>query len=534
MKALFWADQKAEEIASRKKYRYLDREFERKKYVVKTSASISGALHIGRLSDTIRGDTMVRALRDNGYDAELIWVAEDMDPLRRIPEGVPQDYEEYIGCPVSNIPDPWGCHTSYAEHHVDEYMGVLHEFISVEMHRYSMRKEYERGKFKEYISAMLDHLGEVIEIQNRYRDHPLPSDWIPWTPICDNCGRIITPRVNVRDGKVLYTCRDYKFEKSVALGCGHEGEKDPLSGDGKLMWKGEWAAQWARWDVAAEGAGKEYVVPSSAWWINSEIAEQILDHPAPTPIFYEHLMIDGTKMSASLGNVVYPREWLEVAPPELLRFFYNKKLMKTRSFSWRELPNLYDEFDLYARIYHGEEAVENEREASHMKRLYEFTQLTEVKRPSKLPFSHAALVSQVYTEEESTVSSLERSGHYEEDSKAELLERVRYAGNWARKYAPADERFGTEGRVSNVKGQLSMEQKTFLSDLADWLTVERGPGEIQEEIFKSAAEKGLPTSKAFESVYLTVLGRKRGPKAGPLLASLDRKWLIERFREVGG
>ncbi|MEE9610883.1 MAG: lysine--tRNA ligase [Desulfatiglandales bacterium] len=531
MKALFWADQKAEEIRSRTKYAYLDKEFERKKFTVKTSASISGALHIGRLSDTIRGETVVRALIDHGYDAELIWVAEDMDPLRRIPEGVPGNFDEYIGCPVSNIPDPWGCHSTYADHHVEKYMEVLSEFIAVEMPRYSMKEEYKKGNFKKYIQTILEHLDEMIEIQNRYRDHPLPEDWLPWTPICDNCGKIITPRVNVEDGKAHYVCKDYEFEKSIAQGCGHEGEKDPLKDEGKLMWKGEWAAEWMRWDVAAEGAGKEYVVPSSAWWINSEIAEKILDQPAPTPIFYEHIMIDGTKMSASLGNVVYPKEWLEMAPPELLRFFYNKKLMKTRSFSWDDLPNLYDEFDRYARVYHGDEKLENEREQAHMQRLYELSQLADVKSPLKLPFPHAALLSQVYSNNEGFLSSLERSGHYEDSLKDELLERIAYAGNWSSKFTPEDEKFGSVN-VTEIKTLLSENQKTFISELSAWLQTDHSPDEIQAEIFKLGAEKGLTAGKTFEAVYLPLLGRKRGPKAGGLVSSLDREWLIKRFREA--
>ena len=68
----------------------------------------------------------------------------------------------------------------------------------------------------------------------------------------------------------------------------------------------------------------------SAWWVNAEICEKVLDFPMPVPIFYEYLIIDNQKMSASVGNVVYPRDWLEIARPELLRYFYNKRLMKTR------------------------------------------------------------------------------------------------------------------------------------------------------------------------------------------------------------
>ncbi len=530
---LFWADQKAEEITTRKRFRYLDREFDREKFVVKTSASISGALHIGRLSDTIRGDSAVRALQDRGVESKLIWVAEDMDPLRRIPEGVPPEYSEHIGRPVSNIPDPWGCHDSYAVHHVTEYLEVLSEFLSVEMERYSMQEEYRKGNFKPYIQAMLQNLEGVVDIQNKYRDHPLERDWIPWTPICEACGGIITPKVKVKDGKVLYKCEDYRFEKTVAKGCGHEGERDPLRDEGKLMWKGEWAAQWARWDVAAEGAGKEYIVPSSAWWINSEIVERILDQPSPTPIFYEHLMIEGRKMSASLGNVVYPREWLEVAPPELLRFFYNKKLMKTRSFAWRELPNLYDEYDLHARVYTGEEEVENEREERHMKRLYEISQLHEVKEPVDLPFSHASVVSQVFRNEEGAVDSLKRTGHYAEGRHEAPIRRMEYAGKWAREYAPEEMRFSLEIDAGSVREQLTPKQRDFLAELADWLKGDLSPSEIHEQIYKLSKGIEMPAGKAFEAVYLVILGKKRGPKAGSLLASLDRKWTISRMKEVG-
>src|SRR3989338_1959742 len=112
---LFWADQLAEKIVNRKKYRYVDKKIEKpKELVVKTAASLSGVLHIGRLSDTIRNATVHRALLDAGEKSKLIWVSDDMDPLRKIPQGVPPDFEKYIGNPVSMVPDPEGCHESYA------------------------------------------------------------------------------------------------------------------------------------------------------------------------------------------------------------------------------------------------------------------------------------------------------------------------------------------------------------------------------------------------------------------------------------
>lgn len=521
---LFWADQKAEEILTRKRYRYIDSEIERPStYVVKTSASISGVLHIGRLSDTIRGESVVRALLDQGADASLIWVAEDMDPLRKVPEGVPRDFEEHIGMPVTDIPDPWGCHESYAAHHVGRYLEVLHEFVGVEMPRYSMMEEYRKGSFQPFIKRMLENLETVIEIQNRYRDrnNPLKAGWAPWTPVCRGCGKIITPRVSgFRGGRLSYVCRDYSFDSAVAAGCGYEGEADPLRDEGKLMWKGEWAAQWALWKVSAEGAGKEYAVPNSAFYVNGELCERVLGHPMPVPIFYEHLMIDGKKMSASLGNVVYPHEWLEVAPPELLRFLYNKKLMKTRSFSWSDLPRLYDEYDRTAMGYWSG-GLEPAR-----RRLYEISHLKEPKPYVGLQFSMAAFLSRIFPDEDSFIRSVKRTGHYSEEVHQLILDRRARARRWAERYGvgiPSISQAPAEG--------LSGLQKEFLRRLADWLDRgEPSEEEIQNRIYGLSKELGLATRDAFRAVYLVILGEEKGPKASTLIAALDRRDVIERFK----
>lgn len=531
---LFWADSKARKITERKKFHYIDREIpEFDKLTIKTSASISGVLHIGRLSDTIRADSVCIALQEAGYDAELIWVAEDMDPLRKIPEGVPRKFEEYIGMPVTSVPDPWGCHSSYAEHHVSSYFKVIQKFVRTDIKGYSMRDEYTSGNFKPYIKEILENRNRVIEILNRYRQKPIPQGYSPFVPICENCGKIITTRVDkYEEGKVYYSCQDYKFEKYTAKGCGHIGIADPLKDLGKLMWKSEWAAQWAHWKIVSEGAGKEYVVPMSAWWVNGEITEKIFGFPMPVPIFYEHLMINGEKMSASLGNVVYPKDWLEVAPAQLLRFFYNKKLMKTRSFSWQELPRLYDDYDNHARVYSGLEKVGSEKELKHMRRLYEISQLDTLEKPNPLPFSHAAMVASVYKEKDDIISSLKKSGHYREEMEEHILRRVEYARVWFEKYAPEIKSFLIDD-VNEIRGKLSEEQIRFLGKLGEVVSSSDLSGEeLQQKIYEIAQELGVPLKAAFQSIYLVTLGKAYGPKAGMFLASLPRKWVVKRLEDA--
>ncbi|MFQ5800852.1 MAG: class I tRNA ligase family protein, partial [Candidatus Hydrothermarchaeales archaeon] len=290
---------------------------------------------------------------------------------------------------------------------------------------------------------------------------------------------------------------------------------------GKLMWKGEWAAQWALWKVSAEGAGKEYAVPNSAFFVNGELCERVLDFPMPLPIFYEHLMIDGKKMSASLGNVVYPHEWLEVAPPELLRFLYNKKLMKTRSFSWSELPRLYDEYDRIGAGYW------NDRLEPAQRRLFESSQIREPERPPGIQFSLAAFLSQVFQDEEAFIKSIKRTGHYSPETHEVILKRAAYSANWAKRYG--------EGMPSILadpsRVALIASQKELLQELAAWLEEkDRTEDEIQNHIYETAKRVGMPAKNAFKAIYLAILGEKNGPKASTLIAALDKGWVTKRFK----
>ncbi len=529
-KSLFWADQIAHQIITRTKFHFTDMKIKPPvEYVVKTSASLSGVLHIGRLSDTIRGESVYRALKDAGVKARIIWVAEDMDPLRKVPEGVPKNYVDYIGTPVTDIPDPHGCHKSYADHHVAEYFEVIDQFVNEKLEKFSMRAEYKKGNFKQYIKQILEHAKEVVEIQNKFREKPLGDGWSPWTPICENCGKIITPKITAfKDGKIYYKCQDYSFEKYTAKGCGYEGVNDPMKGNGKLMWKSEWATQWVRWGVCSEGAGKEYESKNSAFWINAEIVEKVMKYPMPVPIFYEHLMIDGVKMSASLGNVIYPRDWLLAGTPQLLRFLYNKKLMKTRSFSWKELPVLYDDYDEHAQIYFGLKKAGNEKEEAHAKRLYEMSQLKGIQKPVPVRFSYAAELVQVFRTDEDIIESLKSTGHYDKEVHKEIVQRLNLARNWIAKYAPEEVKIKVAEKVpEDVKKMLSSQQVSGLKTLASVLEKKLNEAELSEEFRKIIAETKLSPQDFYKACYLAIIGKERGPKLAGFIIAVGKERVIK-------
>jgi len=530
---LFWADQLASKIINRTKFHYTDDEIKPPKvYTVKTSASLSGVLHIGRLSDTIRGSSVHQALSSAGVKSKLIWVAEDMDPFRKVPKGIHHSFSKYLGMPVTDVPDPDDCHSSYAEHFKAKYFEVVDQFVPEKMEKYSMREEYKKGTFKKDVQKIIENADRIIEIQNKFRKEPLEK-WFPWKPICENCGKIATTHVtDLVEGKVMYKCEDYNFEKTTATGCGHSGIDDPLKGNGKLMWKSEWAMGWKNWGIVAEGAGKEYMVPNSAFWINAEIVEKILKYPMPEPIFYEHIMIDNQKMSASLGNVVYPYEWLEVAPAELLRFFYNKRLMMTRSFSWKDLPKHYDDFDLHARVYHGKEKIENEKELAHMKRLYEIS-VPKKDKPIPVAFSHASVVSQLFDNEKDLINSLKKTGQYERSAHNQIIDRIAKAKIWIDKYGSENDKFTVQKEIPEGI-ELSDKQKQALRKIVEILKEkDYSEDELFNEFYNQIVKgMDIKPKEFFQAGYKVLLNKERGPKLAGFILAIGKDKVIELFEKV--
>ena len=75
---------------------------------VESGLGASGFPHIGSLGDAVRAYAVSLAIKNLGYDSKLIAYYDDLDGLRKIPSGLPGWLSNYIGKPVSNIPDPIG------------------------------------------------------------------------------------------------------------------------------------------------------------------------------------------------------------------------------------------------------------------------------------------------------------------------------------------------------------------------------------------------------------------------------------------
>jgi lysyl-tRNA synthetase class 1 len=550
---LFWSDRISKMMQDRRKYNYLDKEFKKpEEFMIKSSTSISGVPHIGNASDVIRHDSVVRSLEKMGEKVNFIWVSEDMDPLRKVPAGIPKEFSKYLGMPVSSLPCPEGCCESYVMHFDRLFIKSLHEHFGTRPKLLSTTDAYKKGEFYSYIKKSLEKIDIIKEILNRNRTTPLPKLYSPWTPVCDNCGKIITTKITDIEGdKISYECRDYSFKEfgkdayTKVEGCGYKGDSDISKGNGKLLWKIEWAAEWPLWKVNFEGAGKEHFMPGGSFWVAGEITEKVFDWPEPYPGEneiqpYEYIMVGKEKMSASKGNVVATWDWPNFAPTEALRLILLKRPNRQRAFLYEKIPELVDEFDNLKEIYYGKKEVKDTKESKNMRRLYESCIVE--KEDHYIPnvsFGYLSLISQMIPE--STTENFDKvcellmeTGHLErmdEEIRKNVFKRLKQAKEWMKRYGPEDQKVKLLEKIpEDIVSHLSQEQKDSLGEFAKVVMEKKSEQEMWEEM-KSIAEKyGIKPRDIFQAAYLVLLGKKKGPRLFSFIQLIDKDFVANRFR----
>jgi lysyl-tRNA synthetase class I len=118
-----------------------------------------------------------------------------------------------------------------------------------------------------------------------------------------------------------------------------------------------------------------------------------------------------------------------------------------------------------------------------------------------------------------------------------LAERRRAAAAWLEAYAPERARVAVQhDALPPEVAACSDEQRLFLGALAlEAEAASPGSGDAwQDLIFRVAERAVMPPGRAFGALYLAFLGRTNGPRAGWLLASLPRDFVLARLRAAAG
>lgn len=270
--------------------------------------------------------------------------------------------------------------------------------------------------------------------------------------------------------------------------------------------------------------------------------------PVGLPYEWVGLAIDG-KDVGDMGSSDFlgftPREWLEVAEPEVLRYLYlSRDPMKRVVLSLQRIPQYTDQFDQAERIYYGLEEPKMEPEIlERMKRSYYYSLLEPPppEPPFQLPYSHAVILVQILPgcEDilEEALERLRRTGYLRRELGDHELRRIekrlKLAREWLAKYAPARYRIRPleefDERIAVHVGKRAL---PLLRELLAKLESVEWTEESIKRSMVSIEKEGEPEKEFFRALYLAFFGRPSGPRIAPYLAMLDRNWVLKRLERL--
>ena len=117
-----------------------------------------------------------------------------------------------------------------------------------------------------------------------------------------------------------------------------------------------------------------------------------------------------------------------------------------------------------------------------------------------------------------------------EFDKETYLDRLDYVSNWLETYAPKFVKFQVMKKMPRI--EITEEQTEFLKQIADVLENETFDSDVKfhDRMYEVLESLEMKPQKAFQAIYKTVLGKKQGPRAASFVLSLDKDFVIKRFR----
>lgn len=478
---MFWVDEIAKNLKDNKQH-------------ITDGKTPSGRIHVGSLRGVLIHDAVYQALKNQGAKVKFSYTFDDMDAFDRVPAGLDEKvFGEYIGMPLYKVPSPEPTAANFAEFFAVEFMNVFKK-MGAKPEIIWQSKLHEEGTLNEAIKIALDNAEKIQDIYQQISgSKKREQGWLPFQPICQKCGRIGTTKTIGWDGKeVTYECLPDLV--IWAKGCNLRGKISPFNGGGKLPWKIYWPARWYALKTTIEGQGKDLASKGGARDVANHIARQVYRINPPRDIPYEFFLFGGAKMSTSKGIGVAASEVIEILPAEIVRFLMlRSRPMQAINFDPTDpqtIPKLFDDYD-----------KEN---------------------PSQLMrFSDV-------------VTLLQMPGKEKELERSNVKPRVAYAKIWLDRFVPEEQKFTVKEEFPEQALHLSGLQKIFLGKIVDELAKDLKPETFEVRLYELTKEVNLSSKDAFAAIYNTLIGKDHGPKAGQLIVSLDKEFVIKRFREAVG
>ncbi|GAA1915299.1 lysine--tRNA ligase [Nocardioides hwasunensis] len=520
---------------------------------VASGASPSGPIHLGNLREFITPHFVAEELRRRGVPVRHLHSWDDFDRFRKVPAGVPAEWAEHIGRPLTAVPDPWECHSSWAEHFKAPLQQSLRD-LGVEMEEISQTQMYTSGAYRDQVLLAVSRRDEIEAVLAAHRtkkvtpdedasdqeaadladsvanedDAPAGGDAIarfPYRPYCRECGRdtVTTTAYDEAITTLSYTCAS----------CGHEGTTNlSTDTDGKLVWKVDWPMRWAYESVNFEPAGRDHMTPGSSYTVGTELVKAIFGWRAPARVIYAFVGFAGMqKMSSSAGGVPTATDALQVLEAPMVRWLYVRRA-PTQAFDIDFGPavvRLYDEWDAL-----GRKAAEKSDVATLAWERASSTAAGRLPTPAvAVPFRTLSSVADVTAGSTDLISRVVDDLGFAHDDVDDLQPRLARAMAWTASL-PEDERTTVRETPDTERlAALSEDEERWLRIFLDRLPAEPDLDAVTAVVYGTPkVARGLgfddaPTDQVkadqkdfFRLLYQLLVAADRGPRLPTLVVAL--------------
>jgi lysyl-tRNA synthetase class 1 len=488
----------------------------KKGYVLfETGYGPSGLPHIGTFGEVVR-TTMVRQAfqRLSDIPTRLFAFSDDMDGLRKVPTNVPNQemLAEFLGKPLTRVPDPFGKYESFGHHNNAMLRGFLDSF-GFEYEFQSSTDWYMSGRFDKGLLDVLRHYQEVQDIMLPSLREERAASYSPFLPVCQKTGRVLQVpvlEINADAGTIVYQDEDGSKVETLVTG-----------GRCKLQWKPDWAMRWHVLGVDYEMSGKD-LIPSVQ--LAGKICRE-LGSPAPEGFNYE-LFLDekGQKISKSKGNGLSVEEWLEYAPPESLALFMYQKPRAAKRLYFDVIPRAVDDYLTFTEKFAEETPAQRlENPAWHI-------------HNGKPPRTGASLsygillnlASVANAEAKETLwGFISRYLPQATPATAPFLDKlVGYAVNYYRDHVKPHKRY---------RAPDEMERRALEALLAglEAAPEDASAEELQNIVYEVGKQHPFTELRAwFKTLYEVLLGQETGPRMGTFIALYGKAETVALIRQA--